>query len=335
MYTNTMKRALFCFLFGCMVITSFAQENSAKVKENAFLLQKEIEIWRTDQSASPKVKVYSCQAVRLDANWFLTAAHCVYNTCSGSLPCTIQITLAEASLRQQVRISHSTQTPRVFIYPGFYPGQNRISSVDVALIRLDPSSADYDYAALEEGIWQSVTPEQFKKQLKLDPETKAQLAAKGALLVSSANLPNSRLLPRIVVPKMQNGSLSYLVSPSLEVYFVSKLQHFISPSFGVRRGNSGGGVFTTTGDLVGLVSSLLYAPDGSASFQDDEGKTMLTLSNAHGYFLFTGFNSSTLNFIRNHVPNLRTVSAEGGFATPTEKDFQSIVRSINRTPMSF
>ncbi|MBR4592089.1 MAG: hypothetical protein IKO35_02665, partial [Elusimicrobiaceae bacterium] len=166
------------------------------------------------------------------------------------------------------------------------------------------------------------------------PETKAQLQASHARLVGAANLPTARLLPSIVVPRMTQGKLSYLISPSTDVYFVRELQHFISPGFGVRRGNSGGGVFTARGDLVGLVSSLLYSPDGSASFQNEEGKTLLTLQNADDYFLFTGFNGSTLNFIRNHVSGLRTIGAENGFIKPTDRQFAQIIKTLNKTSMA-
>ena len=134
---------------------------------------------------------------------------------------------------------------------------------------------------------------------------------------------------------MSAGNLGYLVSPSTDVYFVTDLQHFIAPGFGVRRGNSGGGVFTTQGDLVGVVSSLLYTQDGSASFHNDEGKTILTLQNAGAYFLFTGFNGDTLHFIRNKVPNLRTIGALNGFAEPTDKKFEDIVKAVNGKTMSF
>ncbi len=314
---------------------AYAQEKENPIREDAFLVQKEIEIWRTDLAASSKLPIYNCQAVQIDPNWFLTAAHCVYPACKGSLPCTVQLTLAEGEMRQQVRVYHSNNSPHVFIYPGFFPGQNRISSVDVALIRLDPQQATYSHTTWQEDQWVKISPEQFRKQLKFSPETKAQLATKSVRLISVANVPNVHFLQRIVVPRMTSGSLSYLVDPSTEVYYISSLQHFVSPGFGVRRGNSGGGVFTENGDLAGIVSSLLYSKDGSASFQDDEGKTLLTLRNANDYFLFAGFNASTLNFIRNHIPNLRTMSALDGFAEPTKKNFQSIIKSIDRTPMNF
>ncbi|MBR4682157.1 MAG: trypsin-like peptidase domain-containing protein [Elusimicrobiaceae bacterium] len=332
-----MKKSPFLFLFFlCASGILYAQEEPVKVREDNFLAQKEISVWRTDKTEDSLVPVYSCQAIRISPKWFLTSAHCVYPACKGSLPCTVQVTLAKGELSQTVRIFHSTSAQRVFIYEGFFPGQNRISSVDVALIKFDPTRAQYSYAAIgQDGSWHTITQQEFNKLLPYSPETKAQLNAAGVRLVGAANLSTSRFLPQLAVPRMTEGSLSYLVSPSRDVFFVQELQHFISPGFGVRRGNSGGGVFTTQGDLVGLVSSLVYNPDGSAAFKNDEGRTIVTLQNANDLFFFTGFNGSTLNFIRNHVDGLRVIGADNGFVAPTQKKFSSIIKIVSGLPMKF
>ena len=329
------KIILFFLLVGSYFAFGYGQEEPTNVREDSFLIQKEIAIWRTDKAENSRVPVYSCQALRIDKNWFLTAAHCVYASCKGSLPCTVQIALAEGELSQSVRIYHSTASPRVFIYEGFFPGQNRISSVDVALIHFDPQNAEYAYRAFDKGTWHDINQKQFNKLLPGSPETKAQLNAIGVRLVSAANLSNARFLPQLAVPRITNGNLGYLLSPSQNVFFVQKLQHFISPGFGVRQGNSGGGVFTTQGDLVGLVSSLVYAPDGSATFKNDEGKTLYSLKNASELFFFTGCNGSTLNFIRNHVPSVRTIGADSGFIEPTQANFENIIKAVSGLPMKF
>lgn len=324
-------------LLGLLSVPGFAQEEEIPpVREDAFLVQKEISVWRTDKVSAGRAFVYTCQAVRIRPQWLLTAAHCVYEAChgkSGVLPCTVEVTLAEAELRERARVSNTTAAQNVFIYGGFAPGQNRISSLDVALIRLDPQNATYAYEKWdEEGQhWEEISQKQFDAKLFRSPETKAQRSAFNPRLISAANLASSRLLPQIVVPLITNGEVSYLISPSQDVFYVQELQHFISPGFGVRRGNSGGGVFTAQGDVAGLVSSLVYSRDGSAAFQNDEGKTVLTLKDARDYFLFTGFNGATLNFIRNHVPNLRVIGAENGFVEPTDKPFADIVKAINQS----
>ena len=327
------KFALFC-VYCLFSITLFAAKPAPEpVNENAFLVQKEIAVWPTDKTYDSAVSVYNCQSVRLDSNWFLTSAHCVYSACA-TRPCTVEITLAESnSLLARARVRHSTTSQSVFIYKGFFPGQNRISGMDVALIKLNPQKAEYSYIDLEDG--NPITREVFQSKLRFDPEAQAQLNAKGVRLLSVANMPTIQLKPKIVVPKTMAGVVSYLPSLSAEVYYVEALQHFVAPGFGVRPGNSGGGVFTRSGDLVGIVSSLLYSKDGTASFHDEAGKTVLTLQNADDVFLFTGFNGTTLNFIRNKVPYLRTVSVLPDFAVKSNKKFNAIVKATEDTSLQF
>ena len=332
-YTYNMRLLLAILFLISFPAGVWAQERSVAVNENAFLIQKEISVWPTNQTFNSRAAVYNCQAVRLHPNWFLTSAHCVYSACA-TQPCTVEITLAESpDLLARVRVKHSTVSKNVYIYPGFFPGQNRISGMDVALIQFNPKEAEYLYVNLTDG--KSLTLAEFTKKLRLDTEAQAQMNAAGARLLNVATVGTVRLKPQIVVPKMTAGVISYLLGSSREIYFVKELQHFISPGFGVRQGNSGGGVFTASGDLAGVVSSLLYAQDGSASFHDAEGKTLLTLRNANQLFFFTGFNGSTLNFIRNKVPGLRTVNVLPDFAVPSDKKFDAIVKAEQAVSMKF
>ena len=143
------------------------------VNENAFLIQKEIAVWPTDQTFNSQVPVYNCQAVRLHENWFLTSAHCVYSACAAR-PCTVEITLAESpDLLARVRVKHSTVSPSVYIYRGFFPGQNRISGMDAALIRFVPQKAEFSYVNLEDGT--PLSPEEFENAFASSSGTEAGL----------------------------------------------------------------------------------------------------------------------------------------------------------------
>lgn len=326
-----MKNILILSLFLSLFVPAYAQEKEPAVNENAFLVQKEIATWETSQTYNSKARVYSCQAVRVHKNWFITAAHCVYASCRDSKSCTVQITLAEAELKADVRIMHSTASPRVFIYSGFFPGQNRISGVDAALIYFDPETAHYLFANMETG--ESLEYDQFKKLLRFSPETKAQYQAYGVRLINSATAPTAKLNPVLAVPRVSRGVVSYRLSAT-DNFFVERLKHFISPDFGVRQGNSGGGVFTADGDLIGIVSSGLFTGKDLA-FHDEEGKTVFTLKDASSFFFFTGFNGSTMGFIRNKVPSLRTISLVPFFAEPTEQDFNDIIKQVEGTSMVF
>ncbi len=319
------------FLFAPFLFA--ANPKPVPVNEDAFLVQKEIMTWATDQTFDGQVQAVKCQAVRLDDKWFLTSAHCVYSACA-TRPCTVEVTLAESSgLLARAWIKHSTASQSVFIYKGYFPGQNRINGRDIALIQMDPSKTEYMYLNLEDGT--PLTQEMFQSQLALDPEARAQFNAQKPLLLSVANTPTVQLKSQIVVPKTTAGVISYLTEPLAEAFYVKDLQHYVAPSFGVQQTNSGGGVFTHTGTLAGLVSSVIYAKDGGVSFHDNEGKTVFRVTKAQGLFLFTGFNGETLSFIRQYVPHVRTVNALPDLAATSKKDFNQITQAIEATSRSF
>ena len=317
----------------------FAQElpeeiQEPSVNESAFLVQKEITIMPASERGKDYGLQYSCQAVRLSEQWFLTAAHCVYSACRGTQACDVDITLAEAELKAVARVSHSVTDKRVFIYGGFHPGQNRVSGLDVALIKMDRTATEFAFAKPNsDGGWTRIGEAEFNSRLRRSPETKLQMQAMNPLFISSASAPTSELNPRLAVPKVENGVVGYLTGPKDNTYYVKQLEHFVSPDFGVRQGNSGGGVFTVNGELVGIVSARIYNQDGSSSFYDEKGQLALTLDNASNYFLFAGFNGKTLNFINHQVGGVRTVDAMlNHFVTPVpeeQRDFRKIIHLIN------
>lgn len=336
-----MRKLLILTLFVLMPLWLFAQafeeEQEAEenfVNENAFLVQKEISVLPAGERGKDYALQYSCQAVRLSEEWFLTAAHCVYGSCNGTKDCDIEIVLAEAELKAVARVSHSMTDKRVYIYGGFYPGQNRVSGLDVALIKMDKHTSEFAYAKPSaDGGWTRISEGEFNRLLRQAKETKLQMQAMNPLFISSASAPTSQLNARLAVPKLTSGVVSYLTGPDKTTYYVKELEHFISPDFGVRKGNSGGGVFTTSGELVGIVSARIYNKDGSASFYDEKGQVSLTLDNAANYFLFAGFNGKTLNFINTTAGSVRTVDAIlNSLVTPVpeeKRNFKKIISLVN------
>ena len=314
-------------------------QEETPINENAFLVQKEIFILPASERGKDYGLQYACQAVRLNEQWFLTAAHCVYSACNGTKSCDVEIVLAEAELKAVARVSHNAVDQRVFAYPGFRSGQNRISGLDVALIKMDASASEIAYAKPDgAGGWTRISEWEFKRLLRSAPETRAQIQAMNPLFINSANAPTSELKTQLVVPKIVHGEVRYLSGPVRGAYYIKQLEHFISPDFGVRQGNSGGGVFTASGELVGIVSARVYNKDGSASFYDEQGKLSLTLDNASHYFLFAGFNGRTLNFINTGRQNVRTVEAvPNGYMEPVpeeQRDFKKVINLINGTLFS-
>lgn len=341
-----MKKLFLLPVFILLFSALFAQEAQDEqdplqpaVNENAFLVQKEIAILPAAERDKDYGLQYACQAVRLSEQWFLTAAHCVYAACKGTKACDVEITLAEAELKAVARVSHSVTDKRVHIYNGFSPAQNRVSGLDVALIQMDKAATEFAYAKPDgQGGWVRISEAEFNRLLRRAPETKAQFSAMNPLFISSSSAPTSKLNATLAVPKIVDGNVAYLTGAKDNTYYVKELEHFVAPDFGVRKGNSGGGVFTTSGELVGIVSARIYNADGSASFYDEKGQLSLNLENASNYFLFAGFNGRTLNFINTRAGSVRTIDAVlNSLVTPVpeeQRNFKKIISLVNAVPLA-
>lgn len=284
--------------------------------------QKEIFIYSGASSAR-------CQAVRIAPRWYLTAAHCVYDFCQGKA-CEIQINLVQdASYSVHTRVVHTPSEPAVYIYEGYSPKTNRSAGTDVALIYYNPSRADTMYMDVLNG--RPLTKGAFEEKVSYSSNANEQwkaLAKKPSVkLLSFAGAPSAKLKRGIVVPNIGGGGVDYLTNDSREIYFVSPLKLLFSADFGVRPGNSGGGVWTDDLMLAGVVSQ--YLGSGPMNFYDENGEKVGALSNVSNYFLFTGFTSDTLGFIKTHVPNVPVALGMGGHAKSVTQSFEEITGMID------
>lgn len=329
-YTVSMKIKYYFLTFLCVLCAALAQAQAdIAVNEDAFLVQKAITVWG-DETSSEKLMSAQCQAVRITPDWLLTAAHCVYDFCRNNQNCTVQVNVVSApqdDLAAQVRVRSGAQKKNVFIFPGYNPRQNRSSSFDVALIRLAPQERDWAFFAPRGG--KRFSREQFEKQLDVYPESRAQWNAKRPRLLTFDAAVSARLTPAIAVPRVENGGVSWLYNAGGQAYFISELQHFVSTDFGVRQGNSGGGVFTADGQLVGVVSMSFTGKGNRMQFKDADGKAVSTLQNADAYFVFTGFTSAVSAFIRGHVPGVFSVGAVPQAAELTNEKFTRIIKTLD------
>lgn len=296
--------------------------NASTFYTDQFDDQKEIFIYSGSQSAR-------CQAVRIAPDWFLTAAHCVYDYCKGKT-CDVQINLVQdSSFAVQARVRHEASAPKVYIYEGYSPNNNRSAGTDVALIHYNAARTPTAYLDTLNGV--SLSRGDFEKEVSRSPEAAAQwraLAGKPSVkLLSFTGAPSARLKKAIAVPNVGGGRVDYLRNNSKEVYFVSPLQLLFSADFGVRPGNSGGGVWTEDGMLAGVVSQ--YLGTGPMDFYDESGAKVGVLANVSNYFLFTGFTAGTMAFIRSHVPQVPQALAMGGYAKSTQESFEEITRKID------
>lgn len=295
---------------------------------NDFVNQNEIEVFDKQYSAR-------CQAVRIHPNWYLTAAHCVKPFCDGG-ECFVQINLVQGDLSARAFVAHTKAKPTVFAYEGFNMRQNRSSNFDVALIRYAPYNTQYVNNKTGLEMTRKTFAEAAAKDTRASAQWQAAVNPKRVRLLNFSTAESSLLKRVVAVPRIHERGIFFYQSGGAPVYYVKELQHLLTANFGVEKGMSGSGVLTNTGELAGVVSSAVSNANGTASFYDDRGKLVARFDNLNNYFLFAGFNGTTLNFIRNtlakygdSMADVGVVTADGEFASPAKRSFKQIMRLID------
>lgn len=326
-----MRYFTYFLAFLCVLpVLAYGQEDAApQINAEAFLAQKSFTVWPDERSSGSKVPAARCQAVRLAPDWYITAAHCVYDFCAENRSCVIQFDLAQSPdpLFAQARVHSDSSRRNVFIYPGYNPRQNRSSSFDVALIRFAPGKDGYLFMDVSKD--KEITRAEFEKKLSFYPETQAQWNAPAPRLLTFDAAVSARITQPIAVPRAQNGHISWLYNAAGQAFFISEVQHCLSNAFGVKQGNSGGGVFTAQGDLIGIVSMSLQNKNGAVAFTNADGKKQFTLQEADSYFIFTGFSSAVLSFVRQYIPRVAFVGAVPYAAELTDEKFNRIISALD------
>lgn len=306
-----------------LALQARAQEAAPAFMPNQFLNQ--YEIWINGS--------HRCQAVQLQKDWFLTAAHCVRPACDKH--CSVMVIVTEGrEVSAAARIQHTAELPSVFAYPGYRRGLHTSGNVDVALFRLTPKA--YEMAFTDKKTGQPLEREMFEEKLRSDSNAGAHwdafLSPPRVRILSFASNQTARLKGLIGVPRLEAEGIAMFNSGKNDVFYVRELDHLLTLNFGVEPGMSGSGVITRGGELVGVVSSGLYM-QGATKFYNTKGEVTATLDNSQNYFLFTGFTGYTLNFIRStmkHTEQFGTMDAvRDGFAVaePNRK-FNQVIEAL-------
>lgn len=200
-----------------------------------------------------------CQATRIHKRWFVTAAHCVMPRCKKN--CTLQFDLLDEPYSVLARISHTAKKPVVFVHPQYEPDGNFYKNVknDFALIRLDLDNTPFIYyrRSQKEGDPNVIIPaKMFAEVMKKNRRIASKLRH-----VKSPQLPpiaqfdkgNYKFDRTISVISIFDGVREVKVNPN-DVFYPKLAQYAVTENFGVRKGMSGSGVMSNTGELMGIVS---------------------------------------------------------------------------------
>lgn len=269
-----------------------------------------------------------CQATRVTSNWFVTAAHCVKELCQKN--CTIRMDLLEGPVSVWVQATHTTRKPAVFVHPKYkLKGKQRQIQNDLALIYLNINQAPKIYYRRVEKPNRMAFMISEKSFLAwLEKHRSAKNRYQHALYPSLPPIAvfddmNQLLDRKISVISIFDGVRRVKPDPHA-VYYVKDLGYAYTNNFGVRKGMSGSGVMTNTGELIGIISSTI----GADAYMPKKGKVK-----HEDFFMFPVFNANLINFMKDVMgKDFDKISQKDAYpylAKKTYKDFSGIVSLMN------
>lgn len=315
-----LKKLLLCSL-GFVALAVVAQVSVISVTDENKHSSKE-DFYHTFEYyiSSPGQQAAKCQATRIGKRWFATAAHCVQTLCKKK--CTLQIDLLEFNTSAIATVEHSAKAPTVFVHPGF--SMDVFAKDDLALIRADLRHTPlvyYTRSTKPNTPNQGISEEAFKAFLEKNRRAKSQYNR-----VLRPSFPpilvfdeGDYLLDRkLSVISIFSGKREVKLDPN-PVYYLRKLGYAFTNNFGIRKGMSGSGVMTNTGELAGIISAnmdLWYK-------KGNEKKKELN------YFVFPVFNTSLVNFMRDTMgSDFSQVEQKDAYpyaVSKTRKDFSALI----------
>ncbi len=285
-----MKKKLLGFLCAGLAISAFAEVSVISVSDEDKHTKKE-DFYHTfeyfiEAQGKPGAK---CQATRIAPRWFATAAHCVKEQCAQG--CTLRLDLLETPVSAMVQTTHTAKQPAVFVHPNYKPG--KLVKDDFALIRLDVNRAPkvyYRRSTQPNAPHTALSQAQFENWL--NKNRRAKSAYRHAL---SPTLPpvavfdngNYVLDRNMSVISIFGGKRTVQTDPN-PVYYVKELGYAYTQNFGIKKGMSGSGVMTNTGELIGIIAAYVEGDlyRGKKKVRHDD------------FFVFPVFNEQLVSFMR-------------------------------------
>jgi len=266
-------------------------------------------------------KIVKCQAVRLARNWFITAAHCVKQVCSGDCSFQARLLVGDNYEADFTTTQAKNLSKKIFTFSKTKLDSNQ-PLYDIALIYFDPKETK---TILKDNTGRILSETKF---LNLIPSRAAYARA-----LNGTNLPTILVIdskkPLVLkrdlsVISIWSGKKILLKSRKSPIFYSSKLSNIITKNFGVIQGISGSGVMTNTGELLGIVSA-------KADLIVQSNKETETIPLVY----FAPFDKEILSFILQYIPNISYIVADDNFTRQlTESERKKLV-SIEQVKMNF
>lgn len=284
-----MKKLIFCLIVACGAV-AHAGVNIMTVTDEDRHTKKEDFYHTFEYRILPLGRggdAAKCQATRIGRRWFATAAHCVARCAAGG--CRIQMDLLDEPVSVLAQVDSTPKRLSIFVHPEY--NENATARNDFALIRLDLNKAPLVYyKRVNRTGLVGISAQQFQTYLRTHRPAAAKLRR-----VMSGDLPpivafddDTYLIDRkLSVISIFDGVRDIKQNP-YKAYYVKDLGFAYTQNFGIRKGMSGSGVMTNTGELIGVVSADLVWQRYSPA----QGKT-----EEKDFFLFLAFNKSVRAFM--------------------------------------
>ena len=304
------------FLFACLIlmVTALMADVSfiSVANEESYNSVKDFtNTYEINLNKHQSKDVVKCQAVRLARNWFITAAHCVKEVCSGD--CSFQ---ARLMVGDNYEADFTTTQAKKLSKKIFTFSKTQINSgqtlYDIALIYFDPKETKI--------IWKDLRRQRYNENVDsffAMPISEAEFLKRVPSRAAYVRALNGTNLPTILVidskkPLVLNRDLSIisiwsgkkelLKSTKAPVFYSAKLSNIITKNFGVIQGISGSGVMTNTGELLGIVSA---KADLIRQIGNETDTTPLVY--------IAPFDNEILEFILQHIPNISYITADDNY----------------------
>lgn len=309
----------------CVALPLAAQVSVLSVTDEDKHTRKE-DFWHTFEYyiLSPDGQSNKCQATRVAKNWFATAAHCVTQTCAKG--CTLRIDLLEQPVSVFVDAKHTPEKPAVFVHPSYSP--DIFVANDFALLHMNLSllpSHYYRRPTQKDPVNREITRSAFQNFLQQNPVARREFnrALRPDLPSILVFEPATKRIDRTLsVISIFDGKRSILKNPHPTDY-VKELGFAYTQNFGVRKGMSGSGVMTNTGELAGIISAYLtVTASGPSEVKQQE------------YFMFPVFNKELVDFMEETMGSdfyeIDRKEAAPNYVVCSPKQHKSVVQAVQK-----
>ena len=265
--------------------------------------------------------IVKCQAVRLARNWFITAAHCVKDVCSGD--CSFQARLIVGS---NYEADFTTTQAKKFSQKIFTFSRTKLDSnqplYDIALIYFDPKETKTVFK--DSAARRSLNEAQFLRRVSSRAAYARALNGTNLPTILVIDSKESLALKRdLSIISIWSGKTELLKNEnSFPVFYSSILSNLITKNFGVIKGISGSGVMTNTGELLGIVSA---KADLIKKTEDKEEITPLVY--------IAPFDKEIIDFILKHIPNISYIVADDNFVRELTVPEKRQLKTIEQVKM--